>query len=70
MIINDDVIEFEYLSATSYSVVGDVQPLSAKIKTASSFASSNAPGVAKNLELQQIESLGRAAVESFNKMFA
>ena len=70
MKVENDRLIFEYLTTASSSTVGDIQQVTAKIKSASSFSSSNAPGESANMELAQIEQLGRTTVSNFNRIFA
>lgn len=68
MKINGSVIEFEYLSTVSASSVGNESPVTAK--TPASFHAPNAPGESRDIDLEQIEKIGREVVANFNRIFA
>jgi hypothetical protein len=68
MKVQNDIIEFEYLSAVSTSSVGNDAPVTAKAP--SSFHAPNAPGESRDVHLEQIEQMGREAITNFNRIFA
>ena len=70
MKVDNERITFEYLTTASSSTVGEDQLVTAKLKSASSFSASNAPGNSENLELAQIVKLGSDYAAKFNTIFA